>query len=115
MAEVTAQPDGSAQITITPVETAGLKALAAIHLPFLVKVERYFDAGAAPELAEAARFLTSLAASPPEGSVLTVTAPQAKAIRGLLTTHIPDFQAVLAIVESPAARAMLEFAKALIF
>ncbi len=114
MAEVAAQPDGSAQITITAVETAGLKALAAIHLPFLVKVERWFD-DAAPELADAKDFLKSIASSPPGGSTLTVTAPQVEALRGMLTTHIPDFQAVLAVVESPAVRAMLDFAKALLF
>jgi hypothetical protein len=115
MAEVTAQPDGSAQITITPVETAGLKALAGIHLPFFVKVGRWFDADAAPELGEAAAFLKSLASSTPEGSTLTVTAPQAAALRGLLTAHLPDFQAVLAVVDSPAVQAMLDLAKALIF
>jgi hypothetical protein len=114
MADITPQPDGSAQITVSATETAGLKALAAIHLPFLAKVSRWWDADAAPELADASRFLKSLAASPPEGSTLTVTAPQAQTLRGLLTTHVPDFQAVLAVVESPAVRAMLTFAEALL-
>lgn len=115
MAVVNAQPDGSAQITITAVETAGLKALAAVHLPFLTKAERWFSKDIAPELGDAAGFLKSLASSPPEGSSLTITAPQAEALRGMLTTHIPDFAAVLAVVESPAVRTMLDLAKALIF
>lgn len=114
MASITPQPDGGAQITVTATETAGLKALAAIHLPFLAKVSRWFGADVAPELGEAAGFLKSLAGNPPEGSTLTVTAPQAEALRGLLTTHMPDFQAVLAVVESPAVRAMLTFAEALL-
>jgi len=114
MAEITASPDGGASITVTQAETAGLKALAAVHLPFLVKAERWFGADAAPELAEAAGFLKSLASSPPEGSVLAVTAPQVQALRGMLAAHVPDFQGVLAVVESPAVRAMLDFAKALL-
>ena len=36
------------------------------------------------------------------------------ALRGLLTTHVPDFQAVLAVVESPAVQTMLDFAKAIL-
>lgn len=115
MAEVATQPDGSAQITITAVEAAGLKALAGIHLPFLVKVERWFGADIAPELSEARAFLKSLAGNPAGSGVLTVTASQTKALRGLLTTHIPDFEAVLAVVESPAVQAMLDFAKAMLF
>jgi hypothetical protein len=114
MAEITAQPDGSAQIAVSATETAGLKALAAIHLPFLVKIQRWFGADIAPELGEAVGFLKSLAGNPPEGSTLTVTAPQAQALRGLLIAHMPDFQAVLAVVESPAVRAMLTFAEALL-
>jgi hypothetical protein len=114
MAEVTAQPDGSAQIVISPVETAGLKALAAIHLPFLVKIERWFSKDAAPEIGDTVDFLKSLASNPPGGSTLTVTAPQTEALRGLLTAHVPDFQAVLAVVESPAVRAMLDFAATLL-
>jgi hypothetical protein len=114
MAEVTAQPDGSASITITQQETTGLKALAAAHLPALVKAEAWFSADVAPELAEAADFLKSLASNPPEGSTLTVTAGQAETLRGLLTAHIPDFSQVLAVVESPAVRAMLSFAKDLL-
>jgi len=114
MAEITAQPGGGAIITISPTETAGLKAIAAIHLPFLVKLARWFDADAAPELGEAAKFLKSLAAAPAEGSTLTVDATQETALRGLLTTHVPDFQAVLAVVESPAVQTMLDFAKAIL-
>ena len=115
MAEVAAQPDGSAAITITAVEAGGLKALAGIHLPFLVKVARWWDAGTTPELRDATAFLKSLAGNPAESGVLTVTAPQAQALRGLLTTHVPDFEAVLAVVDSPAVQAMLDLAKAMIF
>jgi hypothetical protein len=114
MASISPQPDGSASITITQGETTGLKALAAVHLPFIRKAIAWFGADVAPELSEAEAFLKSLAANPPEGSVLTVSAPQALALRGLLTAHIPDFQQVLAVVESPAVREMLEFAKALL-
>jgi hypothetical protein len=114
VADITPQPDGSAQITVTATETAGLKGLVAVHLPFLERAERLFTADVAPELGQAAAFLKSLASSPPEGSTLTVSAPQAQALRGLLTTHIPDFQAVLAVVESPAVRAMFDFAKVLL-
>jgi hypothetical protein len=115
MAEVAAQPDGSAQIAITAMETTGLKALAAIHLPFFVKARRWFDADAAPELVDAAAFLKTLASAPAESGTLTVTAPQAQALRGLLAAHVPDFEAILAVVESPAVRAMLDLAKALVF
>lgn len=114
MAEVTAQPDGGAQITITQGEAAGLKALANQHLPFLARAQAWFSKDVAPELHEAADFLKSLAASPPEGSTLNVTASEAQALRGLLAAHIPDFQQVLAVVESPAVRALLTFAKALL-
>ena len=114
MADITPQPDGSAQISVSATETAGLKGLVAVHLPFLERVSRIFGADVAPELGEAAGFLRTLAGSPPEGSTITVTAPQAQALRGLLVTHIPDFQAVLAVVESPAVRAMLDFAKVLL-
>jgi len=114
MADVTATPDGGASITISQTETAGLKALAAVHLPFLQRVESWWGRDVAPEIGEAADFLRSLAANPPEGSTLTVTPGQAQALRGLLSAHIPDFNAVLAVVESPAVRAMLGFAKALL-
>jgi hypothetical protein len=114
MAEVTTSPDGGASITITQSETAGLKALAAARLPFLTRAESWFGADIAPELAEAADFLKSLAASPPQGSTLTVTASQAETLRGLLNAHAGDFQQVLAVVESPAVRSMLTFAKALL-
>lgn len=114
MADVTATPDGGASITISQQETAGLKALAAIHLPFLSRVRAWFSADVAPELGEAEAFLKSLAASPPEGSTLTVTAGEAQALRGLLSAHIPDFNAVLAVVHSPVVAAMLDFAKALL-
>jgi hypothetical protein len=114
MAEVTGTADGGASITITQQETAGLKALAAIHLPFLARVRAWFSADIAPELGEAEAFLKSLAGNPPEGSTLTVTAGEAQALRGLLAAHVPDFQAVLAVVESPAVRAMLSLAKDLL-
>lgn len=114
MAEVTAQPDGGAQITITEAETAGLKALAAVHLPFLQRAAKWWSADIAPELGQAADFLKSLASNPPEGSTLTVSATQAQTLRGLLKAHVPDFQEVLAVVESPAVRSMLSFAEALL-
>jgi hypothetical protein len=114
MAEVTAQPDGGAQITVSQSETAGLKALATAHLPALARARAWFSADIAPEIAEAADFLKSLGASPAEGSTLTVTAGQAETLRGLLNAHVPDFQAVLAVVESPAVRSMLSFAKDLL-
>jgi hypothetical protein len=114
MADIVPQPDGSAQITITQGETAGLKALAAQHLPFLERAEKWFTADVAPEIGEAADFLKSLAANPPQGSTLTVSATQVQSLRGLLAAHIPDFQGVLAVVESPVVRAMLDFAKALL-
>lgn len=114
MADITPQPDGGAQITITQAETAGLKALAAAHLPALTRARQWFSADVAPELGEAEDFLKSLVANPAEGSTLTVTAAQAQALRGLLTAHIPDFQQVLAVVESPVVRDMLGFAKALL-
>jgi hypothetical protein len=114
MADVTATPDGGAQITITQAETAGLKALAAQHLPFLQRARAWFSADIAPELGEAEAFLKSLATNPPEGSTFSVTAGQTQALRGLLAAHVPDFNAVLAVVESPAVRAMLSFAKALL-
>jgi hypothetical protein len=114
MADITATPGGGATITVSAVETAGLKALAAIHVPFLVKAERWFGKDVAPELADAKDFLKSLAAAPPEGSTLTVTAPQETALKGLLGAHVLDFQAVLAVVESPPIRALLTFATALL-
>jgi hypothetical protein len=114
MPEVTAQPDGGASITVSATETAGLKALAAHHLPFIRRAEALFSADVAPELAEADDFLKSLASNPPEGSTLTVTAPQKQALTGLLNAHVPDFRAVLAVVESPAVRSMLTFAETLL-
>jgi hypothetical protein len=114
MADVTATPDGGAQITISQSETAGLKALAAVHIPALTRAEAWFSRDIAPELGEAETFLKSLTTNPPEGSTLTVTAGQAETLRGLLAAHVPDFNAVLAVVESPAVRSMLSFAKALL-
>jgi hypothetical protein len=114
MADVTAQPDGGVSITVSATETAGLKALAAARLPALAKARTWFGKDLAPELAETEAFLRSLAGSPPEGSTLTVTGSQAQTLRGMLTAHIPDFSAVLAVVESPAVRAMLDLAKALL-
>lgn len=114
MADIQAQPDGSAQITVTQGEAAGLAALAKQHLPFLTKAEQWFGADVAPELGDAADFLKSLADNPPQGTTLTVSASQAQTLRGMLTAHIPDFQGVLAVVESPVVRSMLAFAKALL-
>jgi hypothetical protein len=114
MADVQTQPDGSAQITVTQAETAGLKALAAQHLPFLQRAAGWFGADMAPELGEATDFLKSLASNPAEGSTLAVSASQVQTLRGMLAAHIPDFQQVLAVVESPAVRGMLSFAKALL-
>lgn len=114
MADITPQPDGSAQITINSTEDAGLKALVKIHLPVLSKVSAWFGADVAPELGEAESFLKSLTANPPEGSTLTVSAPQVQTLRGLLSAHVPDFNNVLAVVESPAVRSLLTFAKALL-
>jgi hypothetical protein len=110
MAEVTGTADGGASITITQQEAAGLRALAAQHLPFLERASRWFSADVAPELKQAADFLRSLASAPPEGTTLTVTEAEAQAIRGLLTAYLPDFKAVLAVVESPAVRALLTLA-----
>lgn len=114
MADITPQPDGSAQITISAGETAGLKAIAGQHLPFVERLSRWFDADIAPELSQAAEFLKTMSASPPEGSTLTVSAPQAQYLRGMLSAHIPDFQQVLAVVESPAVRSLLTLARDLL-
>ena len=114
MAEVTAQPDGGAQITVTAAEAAGLKALASQRLPFLQRAASWFEKDMAPELGPVTAFLESLASGPAEGSTLTVTAPQKQALQGLLNAHVPDFQAVLALVESPAVAAMLALAKGLL-
>ena len=114
MADITAQPDGGAQITVTQSETAAVKALAEHHLPFISRVKAWFDKDVAPELHEAEAFLKSLAANPPEGSTLTLTASQVQSLRGMLTSHIPDLQAVLAIVESPVVRDLLTLAKSLL-
>lgn len=112
MAEVTTQPDGSAQITVTASDAAALKAMAQVHLPFLTRVEAWFGRDIAPELGEAADFLKSLSAN--QSSTLTVSAPQVQALRGLLNAHVPDFQAVLAVVESPAVRSLVTLAKDLL-
>ena len=48
MADVTATPDGGAQITISQRETAGLKALAAAHLPFVASGRARGGAGTSP-------------------------------------------------------------------
>jgi hypothetical protein len=114
VAEVAVQPDGSAQVTVTASDTAALKAMAGVHLPFLERLSHWLGAEMAPELGEAAAFLKVLAASPPEGSTLTVNAPQKQALQGLLNAHVPDFQAVLAVVESPAVRSLLSLAEALL-
>jgi len=114
MADVTATPDGGASITISQSETAGLKALVNQHLPIVKRLAAWYEKDVAPELGQAVTFLESLAASPPEGSTLTVTAGEAQALRGLLNAHIPDFNAVLAVVESPAVRALLSLAKDLL-
>lgn len=114
MADITPQPDGSAQITVSAAETSGLKAIAAQHLPALQRAVAWFGADVAPELGDAADFLRSLTVSPAEGATLTVSAGQAQYLRGLLAAHIPDFQQVLAVVESPVVRSLLVFAKALL-
>jgi len=114
MAEVTATPDGGASITIGATETAGLKALAAQRLPLVVKARSWFSKDVAPELGPVITFLESLASSPAEGSTLTVTAPQKQALQGLLNAHVPDFQAILAVVESPAVRELLTLAESLL-
>ena len=114
MAELNPTPDGGASITITQGETAGLKALASQHLPALQRFTSWFSRDVAPELHAAADFLKSLAANPAEGSTLTVTPAEAETLRGLLQAHVPDFNAVLAVVESPVVRELLTFAKALL-
>lgn len=114
MADVTATPDGGASITISQQEAAGLKALAAVHLPFLARAESWFTRDLAPELGQARDFLESLAKNPADGSTLNVTAAEAQALRGLLGAHVPDFQAVLAVVESPLIRSLFSLAKALL-
>jgi hypothetical protein len=114
MADINPQPDGSAQITVTQGESAGLQALAKQHLPAVQRAVAWFDADVAPELGQAADFLKSLLTAPPAGSTLTVSASEAQTLRGLLTTHIPDFQQVLAVVESPVVRDLLVFARALL-
>lgn len=114
MADVSPTPDGGMQVTVSAAETSGLKALVAAHLPFLKRAASWFERDAAPELGEAAAFLESLAAAPPEGSTLAVSASQAQHLRGLLQAHVGEFQAVLAIVDSPAVRSLLALAKALL-
>ena len=114
MADITPQPDGSAQITVTQAETAGLKALAGQHLPVVERMSRWFGADIAPELGQAADFLRSMSGNPPEGSTLTVSANESQFLRGMLQSHMGEFQAVLAVVESPAVRSLLLLAKALL-
>lgn len=114
MADVSPTPDGGASITITQGETTALKALANQHLPALARAEAWFSRDIAPELGQARDFLESLAKNPAEGSVLNVTATEAQTLRGLLQAHVPEFSQVLAVVESPAVRELLAFAKALL-
>jgi hypothetical protein len=114
MADITPQPDGSAQLTVTPGDAAGLKALAAQHLPAVERAAKWLGADLAPELWDAADFLRTLAGAPPEGATLTVSAPQAQYLRGLLAAHLPDFQQVLAVVESPVVRSLLTLTLALL-
>jgi hypothetical protein len=114
MAEIARQDDGSAELALTAAEAAGLRALAAEHLPAVRRAAKWFGADVAPELGEAATFLESLAGAPAEAAPLAVTAPQAQILRGLLTSHIDDFQQVLKVVESPAVRSLLGLAMALL-
>ena len=113
MAEIARQDDGSATISLAAAETAGLRALAALHLPAVQRAAKWFTADVAPELGEAAAFLEGLAGAPAEATPLAVTAPQAQILRALLTSHTDDFRQVLAVVESPAVRALLGLAMAL--
>lgn len=112
MADVTVTPDGGAQINVTASDAAALKAMAEQHLPFLQRLAGWWGRDIAPELGEAAGFLKALAAN--QDSTLTVTAPQVQALRGLLNAHVPEFQSVLAVVESPAVRSLLTLAKDLL-
>ena len=65
MADVTATPDGGAQITISQSETSGLKALAAQHVPATPAVPSRGLPGTLPlRSAGAADFLESLAIQP---------------------------------------------------
>ena len=114
MADFAPLTDGSAQVTVSAAEAAGLKALAAPHLDAIVRAERWFGADIAPELADAAEFLKTLGDSPAEGSTVAASPPQVHVLRGLLQAHVPDFQQVLAVVESPAVRSLLDLAMALL-
>jgi hypothetical protein len=114
MAEVTPQPDGSTQVTVSQGDAAALNALAAQHLGPLKRAAAWFEVDIAPELGAAVTFLESLASNPAQGTTLSVSAAEAQYLRGLLTAHVPDFQAVLAVVESPAVRSLLSLAKALL-
>jgi hypothetical protein len=114
MADFAPQTDGSAQVTVSAAETAGLKALAAQHLPALERAAQWFGADVAPELGDAAEFLKTLVAGPAEGSTVDASAPQVQYLRGLLQAHVPDFQQVLAVVESPVVRSLLTLAKVLL-
>ena len=110
MADISPNPDGSAQVTVNPGETAGLKAVAAVHLPVLERFAKMLGRDLAPEIADATGFLRTLAGTPPEGSALALTPAQVEYLRGLLGAHVPDFQGVLAVVESPVVRSLLTLA-----
>lgn len=114
MASITPNQDGSATVTVSAGETAGLKAVAAQHLPLLDRLSRWFGNDIAPELTAAADFLKVLTGAPDSGSALTLTATQVGYLRGLLSAHVPDFQQVLAVVESPVVRSLLTLATDLV-
>lgn len=110
MADITPQPDGSAQVTVSAGETAGLKAVAALHLPAVAKLARWFTQDIAPELADAARFLQALTDAPDGGSAITLPAAHVDFLRTMLGAHAADFSGVLAVVESPVVRSLLTLA-----
>lgn len=110
MADIAPQPDGSAQVTVNQGEAAGLKAIAGVHLPLVSKLAAWFGRDVAPELADAADFLKTITGAPEGGSALNLTASQVGYLRGLLSAHVPDFQQVLAVVESPVVRSLLTLA-----
>lgn len=114
MAELTPQPDGSAQVTVTQGEAAGLKAVASHHLPVLQRAVQWLGKDVVPEVADAADFLASLAAQPAQGTTLAVSPAEAQYLRGLLGAYAPEFQGVLAVVESPVVRGLLTLAKSLL-
>lgn len=104
---------GNVTLTIDGGETAAVKAFAAEHLPVLKRVGRLLGE-VAPEIHEAAGFIESLLNSPEGGSTFTLSAPHARHLSGLLNAHVPELQAVLAIVDSPVARQVLTLAQALL-